>query len=162
MQQPALTDNRPLMTDVHFYFNVPDKLSFACRLARKALMQARPILLTAPDPTLQTLDDMLWHMNASDFVAHNWLPAPANAQPPQAPSPIWLCANMEAEPPEHPNTLLTLWDEVQPAFSRFEHVYELVLSHDEADRQRARARWRYYQQRGYALHGHDLEATPHG
>lgn len=152
------------MTDVHFYFNVPDKLPFACRLVRKAFMQGRALLVSAPQPVLQELDQMLWHMSPSDFIAHDLLPDAQGRHSSHA--PVWLCADAHAchgsdttekDSPQTPDILLSLWDEVQPAFSRFAHVYELVLRNDQDDRQRARGRWRHYQQRGYAIQSHDLE-----
>ncbi|PAT38071.1 DNA polymerase III subunit chi [Vandammella animalimorsus] len=151
------------MTDVHFYFNVPDKLHFACRLARKAFMQQTPLLLSAAPQQLQQLDAMLWQMAPADFVAHDWLDAPPGqasaAAAPAAPgvqAPILLCERIDPQALHgRVHALLSLWDEVPAGFSHFEHLYELV-SPDAHDRQRARQRWRHYQQRGYAILSHDL------
>lgn len=151
------------MTDVHFYFNVPDKLHFACRLARKAFMQQTPLLLSAAPQQLQQLDAMLWQMAPADFVAHDWLDAPDGhgSAPvgPAAPSvqaPILLCERIDPQALHgRVHALLSLWDEVPAGFSHFEHLYELV-SPDAHDRQCARQRWRHYQQRGYAILSHDL------
>jgi DNA polymerase-3 subunit chi len=47
-------------------------------------------------------------------------------------------------------------DSQQPEFfSRFERVIEVVTGDDE-DRQAARARWKFYQERGYALTSYDI------
>ncbi|THT99689.1 DNA polymerase III subunit chi [Lampropedia puyangensis] len=147
------------MTDVHFYFNVPDKLNLACRLARKAFMQESGMVLTGNAAVLAQLDDMLWQMTASDFVAHDLETSTAS---PTLVAPVQLREAISAESLAQqegvfkPTLLLSLWDEVPAAFSHFEHVYELVSAQDGADRERARMRWRYYQQRGYAIHRHDL------
>lgn len=153
------------MTDVHFYFNVPDKLQLACRLARKAFMQGAPMVMTADAMALRQLDDMLWRMAPSDFIAHDCVtqePVNAGAEQVRLPAaPIQLHEHVAVNTLRHscmaPATLLlTLWDEVPAAFSHFERVYELVSAHDDSDREHARNRWRYYQQRGYAIHRHDL------
>lgn len=146
------------MTDVHFYFNVPDKLALACRLARKAFMQDAPMVLTADATQLGQLDQMLWQMAPSDFLAHDYV---AEDQAGGLLAPIQLrqtiAANSLMQSSARSATLLlTLWEEVPAAFSHFERVYELVSAHDDADREHARKRWRFYQQRGYAIHRHDL------
>ncbi|KKW68423.1 hypothetical protein AAV94_04755 [Lampropedia cohaerens] len=142
------------MTNVHFYFNVPHKLQFACRLARKAFGQDRPLVITAPRPLLEQLDAQLWQMDASDFIAHDMLDS---AQDAPVHAPILLAERVQATQLDgRVHGLVSLHDEVAEGFSHFEHVYELVARADEVDRQRARQRWRYYQQRGYTLHGHDL------
>lgn len=146
------------MTDVHFYFNVPDKLALACRLARKAFMQGAPMVLTGNAAQLGQLDEMLWQMAPSDFLAHDYV---AEQQAATAQAPIQLREAIAANSLMHSSArsarlLLTLWEEVPAAFSHFERVYELVSAHDQADREQARKRWRFYQQRGYAIHRHDL------
>ena len=44
---------------------------------------------------------------------------------------------------------------VPPFFSRFERVVEIV-NQDETQRQLARERFKYYRDRGYDLHTHNL------
>jgi len=44
---------------------------------------------------------------------------------------------------------------VPEGFERFERLIE-VVSQDDGDRQRARARWKHYADRGYAIQRHDL------
>lgn len=145
------------MTDVHFYFNVPHKLAFACRLARKAFAQGKSMVITAPPAHLHQLDEMLWTMEPADFLAHDVLGTPGEAAALAVVAPITLAEQVDAQRlGGSVHGLVSLWDEVPAGFSHFEHVYELVLHSDEADRQHGRQRWRYYQQRGYPLHGHDL------
>ncbi|RMX08274.1 DNA polymerase III subunit chi [Corticibacter populi] len=146
------------MTDVLFYFNVPSKLHFACRLARKAFTQGSGLVITAPVEQLQDIDGLLWNMAPSDFIAHDWLRADAALQ--AAAGPIQLLESPEAAPlVAKPQALLSLWPEVPSCFSHFEQVYEMVAAADDADRQMGRQRWRYYQQRGYRIEGHDLAQT---
>jgi len=44
---------------------------------------------------------------------------------------------------------------VPEGFERFERLIELVAQED-GDRQQARARWKHYADRGYAIQRHDL------
>jgi DNA polymerase-3 subunit chi len=56
--------------------------------------------------------------------------------------------------------MLNLHEESPPAFSRFERLIE-VVGRDDEDRQRARNRFRFYRDRGYEIHHHDLsKSTP--
>jgi len=62
--------------------------------------------------------------------------------------------------PAHYRVLVNLHEESPPAFSRFERLIEVVGT-DEDDRQRARGRFRFYRDRGYEIHHHDLtKSTP--
>jgi DNA polymerase-3 subunit chi len=60
-----------------------------------------------------------------------------------------------AEPIVHEQVLVNLCPECPPVFSRFERLIEIV-SLDEAERDLARARFRFYRDRGYDIHTHDL------
>src|SRR2546430_15615154 len=76
------------MTEVQFHFNVPDRLLYACRLLRKALRSgASGVAVTAPAPTLATLDRLLWTFDPQEFIPHVLLrageaPAPPLPRPP--------------------------------------------------------------------------------
>ena len=59
------------------------------------------------------------------------------------------------DPLPHDQVLLNLTETPPAVFSRFERLVEIV-SLDADDRQRARTRWRFYSERGYALASHDL------
>jgi DNA polymerase III subunit chi len=63
----------------------------------------------------------------------------------------------EAAPPAHDGVLLNLRAEQPPFFSRFQRLIEIV-SLDEADRARARERFRFYRDRGYPIETHNLSA----
>ena len=51
--------------------------------------------------------------------------------------------------------LLNLAPDAPPAFERFERLLELVTPEEE-DRRAARARHRFYRERGYRIADHDL------
>ena len=54
--------------------------------------------------------------------------------------------------------LINLRAEQPPFFSRFQRLVEIV-SLDEEDRSHARARFKFYRDRGYAIQSHDLSKS---
>jgi DNA polymerase-3 subunit chi len=140
------------MTEIAFHFNAPDKVTYACRVARKLLRQGQRLVIRTPLALMDPLDAMLWNMAPQDFVAHCRLgDAPELLQA----SPIVLAHDDACELP-HRQVLLNLEGGVPPGFGSFERLIEVVVADDEADRAAARVRWRHYVQRGYALVRHDL------
>lgn len=137
------------MTELAFHFNLPDKLSYACRLLRKASRAGARVVVTGEAEQLQQLDVALWTFAPLEFVSHCTAQAPA--QMVQA-SAVVLARDLEQTP--HTQILLNLGAEVPRGFERFERLIELVSQQD-VDRQAARARWRHYAGRGYAMVRHD-------
>lgn len=143
------------MTRVDFYFNAADKLQVACRLAGKAIAQGKRLLIYAPQPdTAQRIDRLLWTWPATGFVPHC-----AAHDALAAETPVLIAG--EAEACQVGDVLLNLASETPPAFERFERLLELV-ARDDADRQAARARYRFYRERGYAIADHDLAGDARG
>src|SRR3954467_6461563 len=59
------------MTRIDFHTNIPDKLAYACRLARKALAADGKLVLLAQDGAqAQALNDALWTFSQTDFLPH--------------------------------------------------------------------------------------------
>ncbi|MDB5895892.1 MAG: polymerase subunit chi [Rhodoferax sp.] len=138
------------MTEVAFHFNAPDKLGYACRLLRKAASIGARVAVTAEADFLQRLDVALWTFSPLDFVPHA---TDRQGQAMLDASPVALLGSpLDAR---HHEVLLNLGDEVPEGFERFERLIE-VVSLDEADRQRARDRWKHYAARGYAIERKDL------
>ncbi len=138
------------MTEVAFHFNAPDKLSYACRLLRKAVANGAQVVVTAHDSLLSQLDVSLWTFAPLEFVPHCYRtddPAVLAA------SPVLLAALIDETP--HHQVLLNLGEPVPPGFERFERLIEVVTLDDD-DRQRARQRWKHYADRGYSITRHDL------
>ena len=137
------------MTSIDFYFNAPDRLQVACRLAGKALAQRQRLLVYAPDQgTASRFDRMLWTWPATGFVPH------CAAHDRLAPdTPVLIAAGDETPP--GCDLLLNLAGECPPHFERFGRLLE-VVSAEEEDRKTARARYRYYQERGYRIATHDV------
>lgn len=138
------------MTRIDFYRNAGDKLRVACRLATKAFESANKLIVYSPDrATLAKFDKALWEFQQTRFVPHCFAEAPVAPE-----TPIILASSGESLP--HHDVLLNLGDEWPPFFASFERLLE-VVSTDEGDKERARARWTFYKDRGYDLKVHDLE-----
>jgi DNA polymerase III subunit chi len=141
------------VTEVSFHFNVADRLSYACRLLRKAVHKGAKVAVTAPPPTLSALDRALWTLAPTDFVPHARL-APGTAPAPRlAPTPIWLLDSV-ADAPQR-EVLLNLGREIPVGFESFERIIEIV-STDDDDRAAGRERWKHYASRGYAITRHEV------
>ena len=138
------------MTEIAFHFNAPDKLAYACRLLRKAVGSGSRVVVTAQAQELQQLDSLLWTFSQLDFVPHALQSAPADVV---ASSPVILSESLADAP--HQQVLLNLGPQVPDGFERFERLID-VVSLDEADRQHARDRWKFYTDHGYVITRHDL------
>ncbi len=141
------------MTEIAFHFNVPDRLAYACRLVRKAHNRGARVAVLAEPDLLERLDDLLWRFSATEFLPHCRQDAGEAAL---AETPIVLLDSPSACP--HHDMLINLAETVPSGFERFERFVEVVTGEPD-DRQAARGRWKYYQERGYALKRHDLAAA---
>ncbi len=139
------------MTEIAFHFNAPDKLVHACRLARKATRQNVRLVITASPQDLQRLDRMLWALGPTDFVAHCLDDADGEMR---QSSPVLLATDPLADGPRE--LLVNLADQVPQGFEQFARLVEVVSQSDQADRSRARERWRHYVAQGYDIVRHDL------
>ncbi len=136
------------MTRIDFYFNIEDKCRQAAELAQQALTkQRRLFVLISAENAAAPLETALWSHPPSGFLPHCRGDHPLAAE-----TPIVIAWN-EASP-QHDDILLNLTGGHPAFFSRFRGLIELV-GLDEADRAEARARFRFYRDRGYDLHTHD-------
>lgn len=137
------------MTQIDFYAQVDDKLQTACRLAAKARSHGLRVTLFCPDTeTAARLDRMLWTVPATGFLPH------CRSDDRLAPiTPILI--DTTGDTPAHDEFLINLRPERPADFSRFQRLAEIV-SADEGDRARARERYKFYRDRGYAIRTHDL------
>ena len=137
------------MTRIDFYFDAADKLQVACRLSAKAAQQKLRVLIYTPDEAeAQRIDKMLWTWQPTGFLPHCMTNSPLAAQ-----TPVLITHDPEDTP--HDEVLLNLHSDWPPAFSRFRRLVEIV-GRDEQDREAARARFRFYRDRGYEIAQHDL------
>lgn len=139
------------MTEVAFHFGAPDKLAYACRLLRKAAATGARVVVVAEASQAPALDQALWSLAPTAFLAHAGPQADAGLQ---SRSAVLLLTHKEPLPAGF-GVLVNLADEVPSGFERFARLIE-VVSQDEADRLQARARWKRYQQLGYDIVRHDL------
>jgi DNA polymerase-3 subunit chi len=133
------------MTRIDFHSDVPDKISYTCRLVRKArAANCRLVLLTRDSADLAALDQALWTFSELDFLPH------ATVDDELAPgTPVVLTDSDTADVPHH-EILVNLSGNTPAHFARFERMIEIV-SAEEADKTAGRERYRFYQQRGYQL-----------
>ena len=137
------------MTRIDFYFEAEDKLHVACRLSAKAVQQKmRMLIYTEDELQAQEIDRLLWTWQATGFLPHCMARSALAAQ-----TPVLITHDPEEMP--HDEVLLNLHSAWPPAFSRFQRLVEIV-GRDEEDREAARARYRFYRDRGYAIAKHDL------
>jgi DNA polymerase III subunit chi len=138
------------MTQIDFYINVENKLQTLCALAAKALAKNVRMMILTPDArTTEHVDKLLWSQPAIGFLPH------CRTQHRLAPvTPIIL--DHVAEPVVHEQVLVNLCEESPALFSRFERLIEIV-SLDQADRELARHRYRFYRDRGYDIRTHDRD-----
>ena len=172
------------MTEISFHFNATDKLTYACRLLRKAVNGGAQVVVAAAPETLANLDTLLWTISPLDFIAHCFANADAalvsaspvllgmpdaTLQRQRAPFALQsakesrdngayaVSINSPACAVTGPVVLVNLGDEVPEGFERFVRLVEIVAAGEE-DRVRARDRWKHYAHRGYAITRHDLAA----
>ncbi len=143
------------MTRIDFYLikdEAADRAVLACRLAEKAFRLGHgAYLYTADAAAAQQLDKLLWTWSQGSFVPHGIYEGGGADDAPPFPVVIGCL-----EPPlACHDVLISLSAEVPPFFSRFERVVELVGG-NEAEKERARERFRFYRERGYALQTHEV------
>lgn len=138
------------MTRVDFYFNAGNKVDVACKLAAKVYQSGQRALLYASDEvTVGELDATLWTRQPLSFIPHVRSGHPLAKETP-------IVIGTDAEPLVTPDVLVNLSGERPSSFSRFQRLIELV-GRDPADRQLARQRYRFYQERGYEINNVDLD-----
>jgi DNA polymerase-3 subunit chi len=140
------------MTRVEFYFNVPDKLAKTAELCEKAVAKGRQLTVFTQDQAMNSaLQQRLWQHSASSF-----LPSSTADDAVGQFSPIVLA--IDGESLLQDDVLINLQTQHPPFFSRFRHLVELV-GVDEADKVAARARFRFYRDRGYEVKSIDVAAN---
>lgn len=141
------------MTEVAFHFNAPDKISYACRLLRKACSTSAQVVVMGSQELVAALDAALWTFSPTAFIPHCMAQADA-ALLNQTPVVLGQGVQLPPNLPHH-QVLLNLGSELVEGFETFEKIIE-VVTQDEQDRLLARKRWKHYADRGYPLVRHDL------
>jgi DNA polymerase-3 subunit chi len=137
------------VTEITFYTFADDPFDVARRVAAKAYGQGKQVMIYSPDPTVAaTIDSLLWTMPALGFVPHC-----RDSDALAGETPVLI--GTDADALRQADVMINLHVEQPPAFARFERLVE-IIGQDEAGREQGRARYRFYQTRGYALKTHDL------
>ncbi|WP_426103334.1 DNA polymerase III subunit chi [Massilia sp. TSP1-1-2] len=133
------------MTRIDFHTNISDKVSYACRLARKAYgARGKLVLLAADAAQAAALNSGLWTVGETDFLPH------AMAGDALAPhSPIIVTDSLEGEFP-HYDMLVNLTQATPLRFERFQRVFE-IISTAEDDAAAGRKRYLAYKQQSFPL-----------
>jgi DNA polymerase-3 subunit chi len=140
------------VTRIDFYIDADDRLRVACRLAAKAVAQSLRVLVYAPDgDTAAAVDRLMWIPPAIGCLPHVIAGHRLAAE-----TPVVIARGAEDTP--HDEVLVNLAAEWPPAFARFQRLVEIV-TWDEDDKRAARARYRFYRDRGYEIHTHNLAAA---
>ncbi|MBC8640155.1 DNA polymerase III subunit chi [Caballeronia sp. EK] len=135
------------MTRIDFHTNVGDPLAYACRLARKAYLSGKPLVVLAEPQRLAAFDEQLWTFQPLEFVPHCMAKSPLAED-----TPVVLTSNLDEAP--HHQVLVNLGAPVPAQFARFERLVEIVGS--EGDELAAgRERYRFYRDRGYVIETHN-------
>lgn len=142
------------MTEIAFHFNAPDRLSYVCRLLRKAVGGGANVVVTGPVDALEQLDASLWTLSPTDFIPHCGLDAEETVL---AKSPVVLVQSLRTSP--FFDILLNLGESVPDGFDQFKRLIE-VVTQDALDRKQARVRWKCYADAGFHLTRHDLQKAP--
>ncbi|MFL6656765.1 MAG: DNA polymerase III subunit chi [Massilia sp.] len=133
------------MTRIDFHTNISDKVSYACRLARKAYGARGKLVLLAQDAAqAAALDAGLWTVGETDFLPH----ALADSELAGV-SPIIVTSNMDGEFP-HYDMLVNLTRSTPAQLDRFQRVFE-IISIDADDAAAGRTRYSAYKQQAYPL-----------
>jgi len=122
------------------------QFGFACRLIEKAHSEKHTVYLHADNAHCAQLDALLWTFRQGSFVPHAQTSDTDDGQ-----TPVIIGAG---EPPARLNdVLINLAGEIPSCFSRFQRAIEIVTS-DNKDA--ARTRYKFYQDRGYELETHNI------
>ena len=140
------------MTEVLFYTHAEDKRQTACTLTVKALSRGmRVMLLTADPASTDQMSRLIWSAPPTGFVPH------CRSNDRLAPVTPVIVDHL-AEPLLHDQVLINLCDDTPAFFSRFKRLVEIVGT-EEADREAARTRFRFYRDRGYEIRTHQIGKT---
>lgn len=107
------------------------------------------MLVFAPDKEIaNSIDRMLWTQSALSFIPHCRADSPLAGE-----TPILITDSLDTIPQDE--RLMNLSQEIPPGFSRFQSLIE-VVGQEDAERDAARTRVKFYKDRGYEVRYFDL------
>jgi DNA polymerase-3 subunit chi len=142
------------MARVDFAFGASDKLSQACQTTLRQYLAGKTLLVFCSDAErLKDFDQKLWAVDDAAFVPHVMAGDPLAAV-----TPVILASDNLDRAIATLSTdawLLNLDEQCPPSVGTLTRILEIVTE-DDADKARARARWRAYQAAGHDLRSHRL------
>ncbi len=137
------------MTQIYFYSGAANKLNTACKITAKAIQQDLKVIIYTIDPVvIEQLDTLLWTFSPSSFVPHVRIHDKLAKV-----TPVLL--GHEIEQISGYDVLLNLHHQCPSNFDGFQRVVEIAENSSE-DKQVARIRYRFYQEKGYVINHYKL------
>lgn len=132
------------MTRIDFYFNVSNKQQVLADLVQAALQKRRHVTICVADASSAAIVSAhLWQHQPESFLPNVAANHVAAAQTP-------VLIHWQEMALQQDELLINLRLDQPTFFSRFTHLIELV-SDDEQDKIAARARFKFYRDRGYEI-----------
>ena len=132
------------MTRIDFYFNVTNKPALVYGLAQAALVRRRQVTIAVADEAAATKAAMaLWQEKPESFLPNVLANHALAAQTP-------IVIHWQNQPVLQDELLINLSASQLGFFSQFTQLIEMV-GDDEQDKVAARARYKFYRDRGYEI-----------
>jgi DNA polymerase-3 subunit chi len=141
------------VTRVDFYSlaegSAGDRFLLACRLVERIYAAGHRIYIQVPDrEQARNLDRLLWTFRQQSFIPHGV----TDEVDPEL-TPVLL--GVDTDPGDEDQILINLGLEVPDYFGRFDRLCE-PIDRDPTVLAAGRERYKYYKDRGYALHHHEI------
>lgn len=139
------------MTRIDFYTNISDKLSYACRVVRKAYgARSKVVVLVQDAQQAQAFDTALWTFSATEFIPHGL------ADDALAPhTPVLITTDDSADLPHH-EMLVNLTQRMPSDIARFSRIFEFVTT-DANEIASGRQRYAAYKKQSFTPIHHDIK-----
>lgn len=139
------------MQKIDFHYNVPNRLRYACLVARTVYRRGLKLAIwSADERRLRELNSLLWRFDDLAFLPHVHADSPLAKE-----TPILLSTRLESL---NGDVLLLLDDNLPPEweqrFDRFSRIID-VVSTDPIELQASRNRFRAYRAAGVELAAYD-------
>jgi DNA polymerase III subunit chi len=132
------------MTRIDFYFNVANKPQLLAELVQAALNKRRQVTVLADNAEKASdISASLWQHKATSFIPNALVNDALATQTP-------IILHWQDSALLQDDMLINLTETEPSFFSRFTHLVELV-SDVEEDKVAARARYKFYRDRGYEI-----------
>ena len=137
------------MTRIEFYFNVSNKSQTLADLVQAALIKRRQVTITTENEVMASeVSSDLWQNKQTSFLPNVLANHAVAVQTP-------IVIHWQENALHQDELLINLTLNEPVFFSRFTQLIELV-GDDEQDKQAARARYKFYRDRGYEIKSIDL------